>query len=164
MSETETPAPTRGRRSRAEIDSARRERRYSPDMDGEGTTLHLWVDESKLDRSTFHYRWVADVHDRIRRLERQDWDVVSDEEIGFTTDRSGDVQATAGRENVRMRLMRKYKDWFDDDQAMKQKRIEDQMDRAARGEEIIAGKGQDQGGGLTLQNAYRPNSAGANKL
>ena len=162
MSEAEAPAPSRGRQSRAQQDTKRRERRYQPGVDSEGTNFHLWVDQSKLDTETYQYRWVGNVHDRIRRLEHGDWDLVSEEEVGFTTDRSGDVNVSAGRENVRMRLMRKYKDWFEDDQSAKQKRIDDQMKRAARGEEILQGKGDDAGGGLSAANAYMPN--GQNKL
>lgn len=162
MSEAEAPAPSRGRQPRANVDAKRRERRYQPGTDAEGTNFHLWVDQSKLDTDTFKYRWVSNVHDRIRRLEHGDWDLVSEEEVGFTTDRSGDINPNGGRENVRMRLMRKYKDWFEDDQNVKQKRIDDQMARAARGEEILQGKGDDAGGGLSAANAYVPN--GKNQL
>lgn len=162
MSEAEVPAPSRGRVSRAKQEQGRRERRYQPGMDPEGTSFHLWVDETKLDRENFQYRWVSDVHDRIRRLEQRDWDVVSEAEVGFEIDRSGDIAPKAGGDNVRMRLMRKYKDWFEDDQSDKQRRIDEQMERAARGEEIIQGKGQDTGPGLTAANAYRPQ--GKNQL
>lgn len=155
MSDT-TAAPSRGRQSRDKVEQARRERRYQPGTDAEGVNLHLWVDESKLDRENFQYRWVSDVHDRVRRLEQKDWDLVAEQDVGFTIDRSGDIQHSAGRENVRMRLMRKYKDWFQDDQNAKQRRIDDQMRRAATGEEIINGKGRDEGGGLRPEHAYMP--------
>ncbi len=161
MSEAEAPAPSRGRQSRAKTDTERRERRYQPGTDAEGTNFHLWVDQSKLDPDK-KYRWVSNVHDRIGRLTQGDWDLVSEEEVGFPIDRSGDINPNGGRENVRMRLMCKYKDWFDDDQAAKQKRIDDQMSRAARGEEILQGKGDDSGPGLSASTAYMPN--GANKL
>lgn len=162
MSEAEAPAPSRGRVSRDKTDAKRRERRYQPGQDAEGTNFHLWVDQSKLDTDTFKYRWVSNVHDRIRRLEHTDWDLVSEEEVGFTTDRSGDINPNGGRENVRMRLMRKYKDWFEEDQSAKQRRIDDQMARAARGEEILQGKGADTGQGLNAAHAYVPQ--GQNKL
>ena len=42
MSEAEAPAPSRGRQPRANVDAKRRERRYQPGTDAEGTNFHLW--------------------------------------------------------------------------------------------------------------------------
>lgn len=160
MSEAEAPAPTRGRQARAQVNAKERERRYKPSEDAEGVDFNLWVDKSKLDPD-FQYRWVNVTKNRVDRLYNRDWDQVSEQEVGFPVERHADI-APGARENTVAVLMRKRKDWFNQDQAEKQQRIDDQMARAARGEEIIAGKGQDEGGGLKAAHAYMPNTA--NKL
>lgn len=160
MSEADAPAPTRGRQARAQSEAKERERRYKPSEDAEGVDFNLWVDKSKLDPD-YQYRWVNVTKNRVERLYNRDWDQVSEQEAGFSVERHADI-APGAREDTRAVLMRKRKDWFNEDQAEKQRRIDDQMARAARGEEIIAGKGQDEGGGLTASNAYMPR--GQNKL
>ena len=155
MSEnTPAAAPSRGRQSRAQADAATRERRYKPSEDAEGVDYNLWVDPSKLDPG-YQYRWVNVTKNRVQRLYNRDWDQVSEEEVGFSTERHADI-APGAREDTRAVLMRKRKDWFNDDQRAKQSRIDDQMKRAATGEEIISGKGQDEGGGLRPEHAYKP--------
>jgi hypothetical protein len=152
---SDTPAaPSRGRQSRDKVEAASRERRYKPSEDAEGVDFNLWVDRSKLDPD-YQYRWVNVTKNRVQRLYNRDWDQVSEEEVGFSTERHADI-APGAREDTRAVLMRKRKDWFNDDQNAKQKRIDDQMQRAATGQEIITGKGQDEGGGLSPAHAYKP--------
>lgn len=153
MSET-TAAPSRGRQSRDKVEAVARERRYKPSEDAEGIDTNLWVDHSKLDPA-YQYRWVNVTKNRVQRLYNRDWDQVSAEEVGFSTERHADI-APGAREDTRAVLMRKPKEWFNEDQAAKQRRIDDQMKRAATGEEIITGKGQDEGGGLSPRHAYKP--------
>lgn len=155
MSEnTPVNAPSRGRQSRAQADATQRERRYKPSEDAEGVDLNLWVDKSKLDPN-YQYRWVNVTKNRVQRLYNRDWDQVSEAEVGFSTERHADI-APGAREDTRAVLMRKPKEWFDEDQNAKQRRIDDQMKRAAAGKEIISGKGQDEGGGLRPEHAYMP--------
>ena len=160
MSEAEAPAPSRGRATRAAADATQRERRYRPSENAEGVDYNLWVDTSKLDPN-YKYRWVNDARGRIPKLHGQDWDPVAEADVGFPVDRHADI-AAGKSEDLRVRLMRKPLDWFNEDHQRKQKRIDDQMERAARGDEIIQGKGDDAGAGLNASTAYMPH--GANKL
>lgn len=155
MSETTpTAAPSRGRQTRSQADAATRERRYKPSEDAEGVDYNLWVDRSKLDPD-YQYRWVNVTKNRVQRLYNRDWDTVSEQDVGFSTERHADI-APGAREDTRAVLMRKPKQWFNDDQNAKQQRIDEQMQRAATGKEIISGKGQDEGGGLSPEHAYMP--------
>lgn len=161
MSDTAEPrAPARARASRAQQDAETRQRRRRFSENDEGVDYNLWVDESKLDRRNFAYRWVNDQRGRIHKLESQDWDLVSQEEMGnCPTDRHGDI-AAGKSDDIRVRLMRKPIDWYNEDQARKQARIDDQMQAAARGEPMQErGESGDSGGGLAPEHAYRPKMA-----
>jgi len=112
-------------------DEVRQERRKK-----RGATVHtgikLSVDESKLDRSTFQYRYVNDKGGRVQQLAAVDWDPAPE---GAKEDASGTITAThAGVEEGKpfnAVLMRKRKDWFETDQKEKQRPL-DEMDEAIR--------------------------------
>ena len=161
MSDT-NQAPSRVRPSRAQADAQERTRRRRFGEDDEGVDFNLWVDKSALD-PTYQYRWVNDQRGRIKKLEGQDWDLVAEADVNFPTDRHADI-AAGKSEDMRTRLMRKPRDWFNDDHKRKQQRIDDQMAAAARGEQVLQERGQkgENLGGLSAQNAYKPN--GTNTL
>jgi len=171
MSDTAEPrAPSRSRPSRAQVDAQARQRRRRFGENDEGVDYNLWVDEARLDRENFAYRWVNDARGRIKKLEAQDWDPVSEEEAGCPTDRHGDIAPGKG-EDLRVRLMRKPLDWFHEDHARKQKRIDNMMTAAANGTPLQAHgapmtdnhgnvtPGEDGAGGLDPRYAYKPKAA-----
>lgn len=113
---TETTKPTRA-------DEVRNERRRKP-----GNTVQagvrLTVDESKLDRQNYEYRWVNDDGARMSRMHSEDWDpapegAVTDSHSAGTV---GAKLAGTDKEGKPMNavLMRKRKDWYRDDQKEKQ--------------------------------------------
>ena len=118
------------RPNRAE--QTRRERRMKPgDLAYSGIKLAL--DEGRLDRNTYNYRWVKE--DRIRAMESQDWDLV-DEAVKPDSTGAGTVQTVHGGigeagKPYGLVLMKKYRDWYEDDQERKQAPL-DEVDRAIR--------------------------------
>lgn len=115
-------------------DEVRQERRRKPGsvaMSG----IKLGVDESKLDRETYEYRWVNDHGARMSRLHHEDWDVAP-EQAAPVNDGEGSVnRKIAGTDEagkpMSAILMRKRKDWYRGDQAEKMKPLEE-MDQAIR--------------------------------
>lgn len=123
------------RPNRAE--ETRQERRRKPGQ----VALHgtnLAVDESKLDRNTYEYRWVNDnSRGRVQMLEGQDWDVAP-EQAAISNQGEGTVQArNVGSEDgkpMRAVLMRKRKDWFANDQREKLRSVDELEKAIQRGE------------------------------
>jgi hypothetical protein len=150
MSDTTTRA------NRAE--EIRQERRKKP-----GSTVHsgtkLVVDERKLDRANFTYRWVKDYGGRMAQLHGEDYDpapenaVIGSEGVGTVGAKTGGTDEFG--KPYQMVLMRKRKDWFDVDQREKQKPL-DEMDRAIR-----AGRPHS-GTELTGEGVYTPD--GGNRI
>lgn len=152
-------APSRSRPSRAQADGQARQRRRRISENDEGVDYNLWVDEAQLDRENFSYRWVNDIRGRVRKLHAQDWDVVSEEEVGFPTDRHGDI-AHGKSEDLRMKLMKKPKEFYVEDHARKQRSIDERMKAAERGEPMQErGAGGEDLGGLDPAHAYKPKAA-----
>lgn len=115
-------------------DEVRQERRRQP-----GATIaagiKLGVDESKLDRNTYEYRWANETGSRLQQLHANDWDVAPEMAIQ-SSDSGGTVNSkVAGTDDngkpFNAVLMRKRKDWFREDQKAKQKPLDD-MDEAIR--------------------------------
>jgi len=113
----------------------RSERRRKP-----GSVIHtgvqLGVDKSKLDEANYAYRLVNDANGRVQQLEAQDWDMATDEKdalVGSTG--AGSVQSKhAGHiegKAFNAVLMRKPRKFHEEDQAAKQKPL-DEMDEAIR--------------------------------
>ena len=133
-------------------DEVRRERRFKPgDLQASG--IKLQVDMSKLDTNTFTYRFANDRADRIRQLEARDYDIAP-EFAKPDTNSGGTVNsAQAGFDEGRPYntvLMRKYRDWFDDDQKRKMAPL-DEIDKA-----ILRGKTDLPGHSLTGPGVYTP--------
>lgn len=153
--ETSKVAIERARPSRAEEEGARRRRR---DPNDNGMTLRLAVPEEKLDRRRYAYRFVNDISDRVNRLYNQDWDLVPDAELtpDMPGERAADVVVGSPTAGLRTRLMRKPIEFFNEDQAAKQQRLDDEMNAAAEGRTVLNGPGGD---GLSMAHAYKPKSS-----
>jgi hypothetical protein len=113
-----------------EIRQERRRKRGSVVMAGQ----KLGVDESKLDRANYTYRWAADTGHRMTQLHGEDWDVApenatdSDGEGTVNTKLAGTDKQGKPYSHV---LVRKRKDWYDADKKEKQAPL-DAMDKAIR--------------------------------
>lgn len=100
------------------VEKARRERRYQATLDGStDRKLKLRV---KLD-SDYEYRWVDPQDGRVNDLTAKDWDVVEGQQ----------EVVVSGGQNI---LMRKLKDWFQDDVAVQQARQDELIEQIKRGE------------------------------
>lgn len=148
VSLTEAPKVTRA-------DTVRQERRRRP-----GHAAHagikLAVDETKLDRNTYHYRFAADTGARISQLIADDYDIAPE---GAKPDGNGlgsVTSALAGTDEAGKPynhvLLRKRKDWFEADQMEKQKPIEATEEAIRRGN--TAGQGTEMS---RVEGAYTPN-------
>lgn len=100
------------------------------------TGIKLGVNEKALDRKTYQYRFARDTGNRVQQLEAQDWDKVSDPAakddstgLGTVASAHGGVQDTG--KPYDLVLMRKRKDWYDEDKAEQQARL-DRIDDAIR--------------------------------
>lgn len=149
-------APERGRQTRAQEEQVRRRRR---DPNDNGQTKRLAVPEANLDRDAYQYRWVNDTPGRIKMLHDQDWDLVEDGELGdgFTAERHADV--AQNRVALTTRLMRKPKSFFEEDHAIRQKKIDEELQAAELGRPLSDNEGL-RGGDARV---YTPNLAN-NKL
>ena len=112
-----------GRPNRA--DEVRQERRRKP-----GSTVNygvkLGVPEDHLDPQ-YEHRWVNDVGNRVASLEADDWDKAPME--GRSVEKRH-VGTDSGRPTSAV-LMRKRKEWYEDDQKEKRKPL-DEMDKAIK--------------------------------
>lgn len=100
--------------------------------------MRLLMDMKKK-HPEFEYRWVLDRPGRIRAMEADDYDIVTDAHIDEGN--GGNVTAVAGTNHYHadnMVLMRKYKPWY----------IDDQEDKLAEGREFESqiNKGKNAGG------------------
>lgn len=144
----EAPAkPTRA-------DQVRQERRKKP-----GLTAHsgikLTIDETAVDRNTYQYRYVNDQGMRVKQLEAQDWDIAPEaaktdgNSLGTVNSTIGGMDETGKPYN--MVLMRKRKDWFEEDQREKLKPV-DKVEEAIR-----RGNTSEQNTELKGPGVYTPN-------
>jgi len=133
--------PPRSLETRA--DGIRQERRRKA-----GSTvlpgIKLGVDESKLDRANFEYRFVNDSPGRVQQMFDEDWDPVN-QPVKTDSDGLGTVQGkVVGTHNgapLSAILMKKRKDWYDADQKEKQRPLEEADEQIRRG--VIHQKQQD---------------------
>jgi hypothetical protein len=116
-------------------EETRRERRMTP-----GAVLasgeKLLLDETRLDRKTYNYRWVKAEGNRVEILKKKDWDLVDDEAaktdgtgLGTVPTQHGGVGESG--KPYGLVLMKKYRDWHDEDQKAKRKPL-DTMEQAIR--------------------------------
>lgn len=121
------------RPTRAE--QSRRERRMRPGaIVASGEKLGL--DETQLDRGLYTYRWVRDEGNRVEILKKQDWDLVDEEQAKTDGTGLGSVPTQHGGvgesgKPYGLVLMKKYRDWYEDDQKAKRKPL-DAMEQAIR--------------------------------
>lgn len=120
-------------RSRAE--ETRRERRMKPGS-VIATGEKLALDESRLDRKLYNYRWVKAEGNRVDLMKKQDWDLVDDEQakpdgtgLGSVPEQHGGVGESG--KPYGLVLMKKYRDWYDEDQKRKRQPL-DAMEKAIR--------------------------------
>lgn len=154
----ETPEqPTRA-------DKVRTERRRKPgSVNGAG--LHLSVDESKLDRANYHYRFVNDTPGRIAALYAQDYDVAPEMDAkpdgnGLGTVNSAQAGVIEGRPFGAV-LMRKPKHMHEDDQKDKQKPV-DEIEKAIRRGNTNHKGNELRGAGVYTPGADESNPSGVN--
>jgi len=139
MNDFEQPeAPKRGRPAKVQ---AERRRRNSDSLGGR--RRRLMVDETKLDRENYVYRFANDdERGRIHQLTVQDdWEVVTDREAAIKQDTAGDgstVSILAGTQGngaaLKTVLLRKPKAYADEDYAARQRRIDETEAGLRRGQ------------------------------
>lgn len=143
-------ASEKGATSRAE--AVRQERRKKPGQTAH-PGIHFAVDESKLDRKTFQYRFVNDKDGRVQRLHNEDWDVApegaKDDSNSLGSVSSAQAGVIEGKPYSAV-LMRKRKDWFEADQKEKQQPL-DAIETA-----IKRGNPNHQGNDLKGAGVYTP--------
>ena len=138
------------RPTRAE--ETRRARRMTPgSIVASGVKLAL--DESRLDRKTYKYRWVKAEGNRVEILKKKDWDLVDDEQAKTDGTGLGSVPTQHGGigesgKPYGLVLMRKYTDWYDDDQKAKRKPL-DAMEAAIRKGTVQEQAGEPELAGVT---------------
>jgi hypothetical protein len=114
---------------RGEQIKAERRRRNTDAL--EGKRRKLSVSEQNLDRENFVYRFANDEGNRIHDLTvNDDWEVVPQRNCDEKTDGMGaDISRYAGKDDrgqaVRAVLLRKKKDWHEDDKRAAQRRIDE---------------------------------------
>lgn len=116
--------------SRAEQTKTERRRRNSNALGGGRQKLSI---SGELDTQNFSYRWVNDEGNRLHDLTtNDDWEVVSDRSGALKPGGSGVGSEVAqpvgvggdGRQ-TRAVLLRKPKDYYNDDESAKQRRIDE---------------------------------------
>lgn len=110
--------------SRKQEIKTERRRRNSDGIAGRNKKLS--VREEDLDREKYEYRFVNDTGNRVHNLYQQDWDVVDSKDARVAgTHEDGSPQKAV--------LMRKPKDYYRDDEKLKQQRIDEQEKAIASG-------------------------------
>ena len=95
----------------------------------------------------YAYRWFNDQPGRLEQAEKAGYEFVNDAATGETGDANTDLGSRTStvvdrREGVRGYLMRIRKEWYDDDQASKQK-VNDEVDRSILGGSLDGEPGKD---------------------
>jgi hypothetical protein len=141
--------------SRNEQIKAERRRRNTDSLSGK--RRRLAVNEAGLDRANFEYRWVNDEGTRLYQLTQQDdWEVVADRDGSLRPGGTGVGAEVAtpigiGPEGAsRAVLLRKPKAFYDADEQMKQRQI-DETEAAIKGGATP---------GAAVENRYTPKSGG----
>ena len=121
----EATTPRRGRPPKALQERAERRRRNSETMDGM-VGQRLTVEEDKKAKD-HRYRWINDDKSRIAaKTEQDDWDLVADEPR-----RQVGVKPTG--EPLYAHLARKPEEFCVEDEARKQRALDEQMNELAQG-------------------------------
>lgn len=145
--------PTNVEARAAEIRANRRKKPGPIEQAG----MKLTVDESALDRSEYHYRFVNDDANRIRQLQAQDYDIAPETAKEDSNSLGTANSALAGTDKegrpFNTVLMRKHRVLFEDDLKEKQARM--------NAVDIAIQRGQERGGSipgqsLTGEGVYTP--------
>lgn len=123
---------------RVNEEKARRRRRGDSSYENSG---RLGVDTALLDRENFAYRWINDAGGRLQYMTtQQDWDIVKDTRV---KDEGGKNEGAQVRQIVGANkdgspmyayLCREPKEFFKEDQARKNKRLDEEHEAMLRGE------------------------------
>lgn len=110
-------------------DEIKQERRRRDPNQLSGRRQRLYVDESKLDRQNFEYRFVNDDGNRVHALTvNDDWEVVQDRDSANSA-QGAQVKHLAGTKeggaSLEAVLLRKRKSYHDEDKAAGQRRIDE---------------------------------------
>ena len=150
-------------RPKKRVEQERKRRRRRSDLTI-GRNLKLGLDTTQLDQD-YEYRWVNDRPGRVHALTMQDdWDVVTREEIG-EADGSSDLNKGSGTgvervvseiDGMRAVLLRKPKEYYQEDKGKEQAAI-DELEESMR-----RGAAKDEAGNQTpaVENAYTPAGGG----
>lgn len=152
MTEQAQPTSKRAEKVRA----ARRRRKGL----GGASNMKLTLPEEKLDRKKFNYRWAKGEPQRIAQLTQyDDYDVVHDESLAEADKQAGlgiHPERFGGRDEqgkpYNMVLLRKPKELYEEDEAEKQKMVDEREAPLLRG--VV--KSPDGTQGLSGPNAYVP--------
>ena len=112
-------------------------RRRREERKGRGSVDHshdqrLTVNGANLDHNNWNYRWVNQEIGRVGALERREWEIVSQEELNGL-DAARHVGFARDGKAMNAVLMKKWKPWFQEDQALKLKDSNGQMEEMKRG-------------------------------
>ena len=155
-------------RAGARVEEERARRRRRDDM-GDGRLRNLAV-TGHMDPN-FEYRWINDDPGRVHNLtKRDDWDVVTDDQLGERHEKDRGVGSGVERvvdrvTGKRAILVRKPKDYFVEDRAKAQRRV-DEIDQMIKRGHVPAGTGDQQplqpgsnayvpAGGIVIQDGRR---------
>lgn len=131
----EQPRARSGRKPRpgpnAEMKKRRSERKKRGVVD-HGFDRKLGLNEKELDHKNYRFRWVKDNPGRIASLEAREWERVTEDDIGGqeVARRMGVNDEGKSASGV---LMRKWKEWFDEDLADRLNFQETRMKEMMRG-------------------------------
>lgn len=124
----------------AEIKSERRRRDYSG-----ARPRRLHVEEAALDRNKFEYRWTNDTPGNVQRRVDQDWELVSEQNepvrggsknpsMGSSVAAHVGVAPTGG--GMQAKLMRKPKQFAEEDTGRRQAAIDKREDAMNYGDDV----------------------------
>jgi hypothetical protein len=147
-------------------EAVRQERRRKPGtMVANGIKLAL--DESKLDRNAFAYRFVRDEGNRVAQLHAQDWDPITEPAKADSTGLGSVPTALGGTDETgrpyNMVALRKRKDWFEADQREKQKPLDEIESAIRRGNPNHTGNDL-KGPGVYTPGSDQSNPGGVNNI
>lgn len=147
--------------TRQDTIKAERRRRNTDAL--EGKRRRLAVNEASLDRDKYEYRFANDVGGRIFDLtQNDDWEVVPNDgnqtSVSEGTNVARNVGTTDKGEGIRSVLLRKPRKYYNDDEAAKQRRI-DETESSIRGgtPQGAAGDGKEYvpSGGIQMEHGSR---------
>jgi hypothetical protein len=133
---------TRGRATRAEEQLP--ERRKRPDAATVGKRLAVRSD--MLDFERFKYRYVNDNDSRLYQMVQNDWNIMTQQGGELkpdSTDMGSAIRIPVGTKPdgspLHAYLCRKYRQFYDDDQKMKQTDLDEQLSRLRQGQDANGG-------------------------